>query len=552
MTTSRTNSGLPLKDLYTAEDLKGFDLARDLGEPGEFPFTRGIHREMYRTRGWVQKQLCGLVSPGATNERLKFLRREGVTGLALVPDTPTQLGLDGDHPTAQNAIGVQGVPITHLGDMNTTFRDIPLAEVSASFSVPGWSAPVIVAQYAAIAQRRGVPLSALRGSVQNDPLQARYCCYDSGNPLALTLKFGVDAIEFTSRHVPNFHPCTVNAYDLRESGLNAVQEMAFAIAIAESYISETVKRGVDVDAFARRILIIAAAHIDFFEEIAKFRAARRLWARRLTERFGARDPRSLSLKLAVHTAGSSLTAEQPINNVVRSAYEAMAAVLGGCQALDLSSYDEGLAIPSEDSSRVSVRTQQILQLETGVAKVIDPLAGSYFVETLTNDFEGAMSALLDNIDQQGGMIAAVENGWFKAQIDRANFELSQSIDRGERAVVGRNVYTVPPESDRLLPITQVHIEPCEEQLHAVQEWKRSRDEQATVRALAALSRVARSPQNWMPSVIEASSAGATLGEILGSIREAHGLPYDPLGQITNSLPIAPAIPDPLTVGEAAS
>lgn len=540
MTKAKTYSGLPLKTFYTAEDLASFDASRDLAAPGVFPFTRGIHPEMYRKQLWIQKQLCGLVSPEATNERLKFLRKEGVTGLALVPDTPTQLGLDADHSMAEKSIGVQGVPITHLGDMERIFLDIPLADVSTSFSVPGWSAPVIVSQYAALAKRRGVPLTALRGSVQNDPIQARYCCYDVGNPLALTLKLGIDAIEFAARHLPNFHPCTINSYDLRESGLNAVQEMGFAIAIAETYIQETIKRGLGVDEFAGRVLIIAAAHIDFFEEIAKFRAARRLWARRMKDQYGAADPKSLMLKLAVHTAGSSLTAEQPVNNVVRSAYEAMAAVLGGCQALDLSSYDEGLSIPSEESSRVSVRTQQVLHLETGVTNVIDPLGGSYYVEDLTNRLEAEMSALLEEVEKQGGMIHAVESGWFGAQIDQANYELSRSIDSGARPVVGKNIHQVPASDDNLLPIKQVHIEPSKEHLRAVKTWKLDRDQGETAEALQALREIARTDRNWMPALVTSALAGATVGEVLGVIREANGLSFDPLGQVTSGLVSGPA------------
>jgi methylmalonyl-CoA mutase N-terminal domain/subunit len=533
MSDFRTYSGLPLKPYYTSEDLAGFDTRRDLGDPGEFPFARGIHPSMYRDRIWLQKQLCGLVSPSATNRRLKFLLKEGVTGLAMVPDTPTQLGLDGDHPMAESAVGVQGVPITHLGDMERLFTEIPLEEISASFSVCSWSAPIVLAQYVAAARRRGVALDRLRGSIQNDPIQARHCCYDAGNPLALTVKLGIDAIEYATRHVPNFHPCTINSYDLRESGINAVQEMGLAIGIAETYIAEVLKRGLAIDEFAPRLLIIAAAHIDFFEEIAKFRAARRLWARRLATKFGAHHPKSLALKLAVHTAGSSLTAEQPVNNVVRSAYEAMAAILGGCQALDLSSYDEGLSIPSEASSRVSVRTQQILQLETGVTKVIDPLGGSYYVEDLSNRLEAEMLALLDTVERQGGMLAAAESGWLRTLLDEANAALCREIDRGERPVVGRNIHTVAPEDDRLLPIRQVHIKPCAAQVRSVKTWKRRRDTAVTRQALESLGRVAQTPVNWMPAVVEAVVARATVGEILGTIREANGLAFDPLGHVKN-------------------
>ena len=536
----QTWSRIPVRQSYGPADVADLDHGRDIGEPGQYPFTRGIHEGGYRQRRWITRQLCGLDTPVATNRRLRFLLDQGQTGLALVPDTPTQLGLDSDHPMGQRSAGMQGVPIATLGDMDDLFADIPLEGVTASFSVPGTCVPVLLAQYVAMADRRGIPRDRLRGSFQNDPVQATHCGYDAGNPLDLGLKLCIDTIEFCARELPNFHSTTVNAYDLRESGLDAVQEMAITLAIAGAYLERAVARGLDVDDIGRRMLVISGCHIDFFEEVAKFRAARRIWARMMRERFGARRERTCALTIAVHTAGSSLVAPQPINNVIRGAYEALAAVLGGCQGLDISSFDEAVAIPSEESSVVALRTQQIIARETGVTNTVDPLGGSYFVEALTTELERRMLDLMAEIERQGGIIAAAERGWLRQTIDQAQFELRREIASGRRQIVGLNVYAIPPEQDTLLRIAKTHRRPSRQQVARVRRWKRQRDQRATAAALRALYAVAAARQeNLIPSITRATTEGATLGEILGTIRLGYGYSYDPVGAVAPPFPIAP-------------
>jgi methylmalonyl-CoA mutase, N-terminal domain len=368
-----TWSGIPLRPFYGPDGAPDGSYADKLGDPGSMPYTRAPYPQMYRHRLWITRQLCGLDTPEATNDRIRYLISNGQTGLAIVPDTPTQLGLDSDHPLGKRSVGTQGVPLCTVEDMDDMLAGVDLADVTASFSVPGVSAPVLLAQLLAVADRRGVPWTSIRGSFQNDPIQATHTSYDAGTPLSLGIRLCVDAIEHCARLVPNFHSTTVNAYDLRESGLNAPQEIGVSISIAMEYITQAVRRGLDVDQVGPGILLICGAHIDLFEEVAKFRAARRIWARMMREHFGAREDRTCRLSLAVHTAGSSLVAPQPANNIIRGTIEALSAILGGCQGLDLSSYDEPVDLPSEQAAMVALRTQQILAIEAGVANVADPL-----------------------------------------------------------------------------------------------------------------------------------------------------------------------------------
>lgn len=532
--TFETWSGIKLKPIYRPEDLAGFDYKGNLGDAGEYPFTRGKYANMYRQEKWIARELCGMETPRKTNERLKFLASHGQMGLGIVPDTPSQLGLDSDHPMAVASVGTQGVPLCCWQDMQELLDGIALEATTSSFSVPGVMAAPLVAQYIVASEKRGYNRKILRGSVQNDPLQAHVTsCYDLGNRLDLALKLCIDLIEFCAREMPNWHSCTVNAYDLRETGINAVQEMAFTLAIAFAYIQEMLKRGVPVDDFARRMLVIAGVHIDFFEEIAKFRAARRIWARVLKDRFHAQNPRTLALTISMHTAGSSLTTQQPFNNIVRGAYEAMVAVLSGCRGLDISSYDEGVCVPSEAAGLVSMRTQQVLAYETGVTSVVDPLGGSYYVEWLTGALEQEMLQLMQRIEEMGGMAAAVESGWVQQQIEAASLKLREKIDRGERIVVGLNSFHLEPEKDNLLPLDTTQIKPSKEQVKKLEEWKASRDKVALDEKLRILHGVASDKKkNLMPYIIEATAAGATTGETLGVIRLAYGEPYDILDRIT--------------------
>ncbi len=526
-----TWSGIPLKPFY-GPSTPDSNYESKLGDPGVMPFTRAGHPEMYRKRLWITRQLAGLDTAAATNQRLRYLIANGQTGLAIVPDTPTQLGLDSDHPLGARSAGTQGVPLCTVDDMDRMLEGIDLRSITASFSVPGVSVPVLLGQLLAVAERRGVPWSALRGSFQNDPLQATHTCYDAGTPLELGMRLCADTMEHCARHVPGFHPTTVNAYDLRESGLNAAEEIGVAISMAQAYIEETLKRGLTIDQIGPGILLICAAHIDLFEEVAKFRAARRIWSRMMREHFGAKDERTCRLTLAVHTAGSSLFAQQPINNVVRGTVEAMAAILGGCQGLDLSAFDEPVDLPSEQAGMVALRTQQILALESGVANVVDPLGGSWYVEELTDEVERRTLAVMDEIAGLGGMVAAAKAGWLRRLMDERQWALQTSIESGERPVVGVNCHQISPEQDTLLSFRGEHPQPCKEQVEIVERFRSRRDAVAVRSALSALkSRVEAPSENLILPIKDAVEAGATLGEVLGEIRQAYGLQYDPVGAI---------------------
>jgi methylmalonyl-CoA mutase N-terminal domain/subunit len=527
-----TWSGIPIKSVYTPNDVEDVDYDRDLNDPGKFPFTRGIHEEMYRRRTWSTKNLCGLESPLKTNERLKYLMKEGQTAIAIVPDTPTQLGVDADHPLVAPQVGTQGVPLYSLRDMEELFQGIELGAMTFSISVCSVAAPTILAQVSALARQRGVDPDKIRGSIQNDPIQARHCTYDINNPLDLCLRLSVDAIEYCVNEMPNWHSLTANAYDLRESGADSVMEMGLALANVIGYIELALQRKMDIDSFAHQMLIICSSHIDFFEQIAKIRATRKIWANLMKERFHAKNPRSMRLKIAVHTAGSSLTAQQPINNVIRSSFEALAAVLGGGQGLDLSCYDEALCTPTEESAMVALRTQQILIQETGVTHVADPLGGSYYVEYLTRKMEEGILELLRKVDAAGGIIEAVKNGWFRNLLDESAVKLYRDIDSGKRKVVGVNVHKIPPDQDNLLKIGKIHLEPGLEHIQRVRELKETRDSEKTKSALRKLYRVASdTKKNLMPSIVDAVSAYATMGEINGTLRLAYGKPYDPYEMI---------------------
>jgi len=530
----RTSSGIPVKNVYTPNDVE-FDYVRDLGDPGRYPFTRGIHEEMYRRKAWSTRNLCGLESPLKTNERLRYLMREGQSGIAIVPDTPTQLGVDADHPLVTPSVGTQGVPLYCLRDMDELLQGIAMEEMTFSISVCSIAAPIILAQVSALARRRGVDLGKLRGSIQNDPIQARHCSYDIANPLDLCLRLCVDAIEYCVREMPSWHSLTANAYDLRESGADSIKEMGLALANSIGYVELALKRGLDIDSFAHQMLIICSSHMDFFEQIAKIRATRRIWAKLMKERFGAKKHQSLRLTIAIHTAGSSLTAQQPINNVIRGSIEALAAVLAGGQGIDLSCYDEALCTPTEESAMVALRTQQIILHETGVAKVADPLGGSYYLEHLTNTIEAGIWDLLREIDAIGGIVQAAESGWFKRVLEESAVGLYKDIDSGKRKVVGLNVHLIPEDQDNLLKIGKIHLEPGLEHVQRIRELKETRDIRKTEASLKRLYRDARDDgKNLMPSIIDAVSSHAIIGEIMGTLRLAYGQPYDPYEMIQPS------------------
>ncbi len=530
----RTWSGIHLNNFYGPGDLESSEYDRDINDPGEFPYTRGIHADMFRGRYWTLREVCGYGTPEETNERLKFFMNQGVGGLNVIPDNPSIMGIDSDHPRAADDVGVQGVPLCSLEDMELLMRDIPMDKISMSLIISSTQTPVTLAQYLALAEQRGLSGINLAGTTQNDSIHCRYAGFEISSPLDLALKTAVDVIEYCTLHMPRWYPINVNLYDLREQGLDAPQEIAFGFSLALLYIEKALERGLDIDAFAPRFAFYCSVQMDFFEEIAKLRAARRIWARIMKDRFGAKDPRSLKFKFGVHTAGCSLVPHQPENNIVRVAYQAMAAVLAGVQSLHCCSYDEPISLPTEESVRLALRTQQILAYETGVAKVADPLGGSYYVEKLTNRIEEEIHALMNKVEQEGGIRRTIETGWLDAQFEEAALTYQREVEAGDRIVVGLNAFKI----DEVLRMKSVHrtsLESAEKQIARVKQLKKTRDEKKVKEALLALKSKAEmgETENLIPQMIEAAKAYATLGEVLGTVRMVMGEPYDPLGVISH-------------------
>lgn len=514
-----TWSGIPVERIY-GPDAPDERYRSRINAAGEYPFTRGIYPGMYRDRLWITRQLCGLEDPVATNERIRYLVQHGQMGLAIVPDTPTQLAIDSDDGRAEGSVGTQGVPLCTVQDMRDMLAGIGLTDVTCSFSIPGISASVLLGQLVVVAEDAGIPLRQLRGSFQNDPIQAVHCGYDYRNPLDMLIRVAIDNVEFCYRHMENWHPIVINAYDLRESGLSAVDEVAMSVAIGIAYVEQSLQRGIPVEWLARKISVISGCHVDFFEEVAKFRAFRRVWAHVMHERFGCPRERA-KLTIAVHTSGSSLVAEQPINNVVRGTVEAMAAILGGCAGLDISSYDEGVTIPSEAASFVALRTQQVLRLETGITKTVDPLGGSYYLERLTDEIEERALEAIREVDAQGGMIEAAKSGWFASRIANSSNAVQAEIDEGKRLIVGHNIHRIPPEEDNLLPMPRKHPEPCTNQMDRVRRFKEERDGAKVEAELQAVRATSESGANVIGDVVSAVRSGATVGELVAAIRSVY-------------------------------
>lgn len=530
----KTWSGLPLKDFYGPQDTKSLDYERDVGDPGQFPFTRGIHSDMFRGRYWTLREVCGYGTPEETNKRLKFFMKEGVGGLNVIPDNPSIMGIDSDHPRAVDDVGVQGVPMCSLQDMELLMDEIPMDKISMSLILSSTQTPVNLAQYLALAERRGLSPCDLAGTTQNDAIHCRYAGFRVSSPLDLALKTATDVIEYCTLHMPRWYPINVNLYDLREQGLTAPQEIGFGFSLALLYVQKVLERGLDIDSFAPRFAFYCSVQIDFFEEIAKLRAARRIWAKLMKDRFGAKDPRSLKFKFGVHTAGCSLVPRQPENNIIRVAYEAMAAVLSGVQSLHCCSYDEPISLPTEESVRLALRTQQILAYETGVAHVADPLGGGYYIETLTEQMEQEILALMERVEQEGGIRRAIETGWLDAQFDEAALRYQTEVEKEERIVVGLNSF-MTEEEPRIKSVHRVSSESSEKQIARVKQLKQSRDERKVKEALSALKSRAEQgeAENLIPCMIDAAKAYATLGEVLGTVRLVMGEPYDPLGVISH-------------------
>ncbi len=518
-----TISGIPIKPLYAPEDLAGMDLGRQLGYPGEYPYTRGIHPSMYRGRMFTMRQFSGFGTPRESNQRYHSLFEQGQTGLSIAFDNPTIMGYDSDHPKAHGEVGKCGVAVDSLRDMEILLDGIDPGAISTSMTING-PAATMFGFYLANAEKRGVPFARLRGTLQNDILKeyiAQKCwCF----PPRPSLRIIVDLIEFATRRVPQWNTISISGYHIREAGSTAAQELAFTIADGFTYVEECVKRGLEVDDFAPRLSFFWNSHLDFFEEIAKLRAARRIWARHMRGRYRAKRRESWLMRFHTQTAGCSLWDKQPENNIVRTAFEALAAVLGGTQSLHTNSMDETIALPSEKAVKIALRTQQIIAHELGVTETIDPLAGSYYLETLTNTLEEQAEDYFRRIEALGGVVAGIEQGFFQREIARAAYQYQREMERKQRIVVGVNEYV--EEGEKLeIPILHIGEEVEEEQKRAIAELKRTRDGRACAAALNALTAAAASApgdQNVMEKILDAARAYATEGEIRNAMREVFG------------------------------
>ncbi|MDW8355665.1 MAG: methylmalonyl-CoA mutase family protein [Bryobacterales bacterium] len=514
-----TLSGIPVAPVYGPEHLTGFDSARDLGEPGAFPYTRGIHRTMYQGKLWTMRQFAGFATAEETNRRYLYLLEQGQTGLSVAFDLPTLMGFDSDHPASVGEVGKCGVAISSLEDMETLFRGIPLGDVSVSMTINS-PAPVIWAMYLAVAEQQGVEWSRLNGTLQNDILKEYIAQKEYIFPPRPSMRLVTDVIEFATRHVPRFNPISISGYHIREAGSTAVQELAFTLRDGIEYVEWTLARGLAVDEFAPRLSFFFNAHNDFFEEIAKYRAARKMWAYIMRDRFGARNERSMKLRFHAQTAGCSLTWQQPYNNVVRTTLQALAAVLGGCQSLHTNSLDEAYALPSEHAVTLALRTQQVIAYESGVTAVPDPLGGSYYLEWLTQQMEARAQDYIRRIDEMGSMIAAIEQNYPQREIAQASYAYQRAVEAGERIVVGLNAFR--SERDEPIEILQIDDSAARKQQERLAALRKRRSDTRVAAALDAVRRAAEGRENTMPYLLDAVRAYATLGEICDALRDVFG------------------------------
>jgi methylmalonyl-CoA mutase N-terminal domain/subunit len=517
----KNHSGMTIKRLYTPESIKNMDYARELGFPGEYPFTRGVHATMYRGRLWTMRLFAGYGTAAQTNQRFKYLLSEGETGLSTAFDYPTIMGYDADHSMAKGEVGVCGVAISSLRDMEVLLDGIPLDKVTTSMTING-PASMLLAMYAAVGDKQGVPRAKLGGTTQNDNLKeffAQKLCIFPPEP---SVKLTTDIIEYCAKHLPRWNPVSISGYHIREAGATALQELAFTLYDGLSYVESTLKRGLKVDDFAPRLSFFFASHNDLFEEIAKFRAARRLWGKIMKERFHAKNPRSMWMRMHIQTSGCTLTAQQPLNNIARTTIQALAAVLGGTQSLHTNSYDEALCLPTEDAVRVALRTQQIIAHESGATNTVDPLAGSYYVEELTNEMEEKAAEYIRKIDEMGGAIPAIEKGFMQKEIADSAYRYQREVEEKKRVIVGVNEYTIEEEEECPIELLRVDPKVEGEQVARLQKLKRERDNRKVKELLEKLHYAAEKNENLMPTIIEAVKAYVTLGEITEVLREVYG------------------------------
>ncbi len=514
-----TTSGRPIRRVYDPTDLGDLDYERDLGMPGEYPYTRGIHATGYRGNGWTMRMFAGFGSVEETNARFKYLLSQGQTGLSIAFDLPTLMGYDTDAPEAEGEFGKCGVAVSSLADMETLLDGIPLAEITTSMTINS-PAAIIWAMYIAAAEKRGVPRRKLGGTIQNDILKEFIAQKEYIFPPEPSMRLVVDTIEFGTREMPKWNSISISGYHIREAGATAVQELAFTLADGLEYARWAVERGLDIDEFAPRLSFFFNCHNDFFEEVAKFRAARRIWAHEMRERFGAKDPRSWWLRFHTQTAGVSLTAQQPELNLIRTAIQALAAVMGGTQSLHTNSMDEALALPSEKAARLALRTQQVIAHESGVANTIDPLGGSFFAEALTKETAEEAYAYLHRIEDLGGVIPAIESGFFQREIADSAYRYQREIDSRERVIVGVNEYVLDEPLE--IPILQMDAQGERRQVERLRRLHRERDDREATRCLRAVEKACRDEENVMPYLVDAVNASCTLGEICGVMRDVFG------------------------------
>ncbi len=515
----RTDAGIEIKPVYGPRDLEGFDPGRDLGKPGEPPYTRGIYANMYRGRLWTMRQYAGMGSAAETNARFRYLLAHGQTGLSIAFDLPTQMGYDSDHPRAEGEVGKTGVAIDSLDDMRALLAGIPLDQVTTSMTINA-TAAILLLLYELVAEEQGVPASVLGGTVQNDILKEYAARGTYIYPPKPSMRLITDLFAYCHERTPKWNTISISGYHMREAGATAVQEVAFTLADAIAYVQAALDAGLEIDDFAPRLSFFFACHMNLLEEVAKFRAARRMWARIIAERFSSSDPRSAMLRFHTQTGGATLTAQQPENNIVRTALEALAAVFGGTQSLHTNSFDEALALPTEHAVRVALRTQQVIGYESGVSETVDPFGGSYFMESLTNEIETRAFEYIEKIDGMGGAVAAIEAGWIQHEIHESAYRIQEGVESGQRVVVGLNRFVeerdVPPE---LLRIDEGEVRA---QMERVKGWRADRDQAAVDDALAVVRETAGGTGNLLYPMKEALRAGATLGDVSDTLRRVFG------------------------------
>lgn len=520
-----TISGMEIKDLYTPIDTADINYFRDINFPGEYPYTRGIRPTMYRGRMWTMRQFSGFATPRLTNQRYKFLLERGQTGLSVAYDMPTLMGYDSDHPFSKGEVGICGVAVDSLKDMEILFDGISLKDISTSMTING-PAPIIFAFYVACAERQNANLLNLRGTCQTDILKEYIAQKEWIFPPQPSMRLIVDMMKFCTQNMPKYNYVSISGYHIREAGSTAVQELAFTLADGFAYVEAGLKAGLEIDEFAPRLSFFFNSHLDFFEEIAKFRAARRIWARHMRERYKARKPESWLLRFHTQTAGVSLTAQQPENNIIRTAFEALAAVLGGTQSLHTNSMDETWALPTEKAAQIALRTQQLIAYESGVANTVDPLGGSYFIESLTNKMEQEAEKYFEEIEKRGGVIKCLEEGYFQKEIAQAAYRYQQELEKKEKIIVGMNEFVI--ENEKLdIPILKIDESAEKEQLESINKIKQTRDNDKVRRALEDLKKAAGNSENTVPHLIECAKCYATEGEITEVLKSVFGEYHEP-------------------------